>query len=87
MRRGFGRRLRALRQERHLTLEDLAARAGLHWTYVGGIERGERNPALDNINRLARALSVSLAEFFGPFTGRLATTHRRQLRRPSQPRS
>lgn len=63
----FGRRVRALRKDRELSQEELAHRAGLHWTYVGGIERGERNPALANIGRLARALGVSLAELFGPF--------------------
>jgi len=57
--------------------ERLAERAGLPWTYVGGIERGERNPALDNINRLARAMGVSLNELFGPFRSTLATRRRR----------
>ncbi len=38
--------------------EKLAEEAGLHWTYIGGIERGERNVALLNIVRIARALRV-----------------------------
>jgi len=59
--------MRQLRLERRLSQEGLAERAGLHLTYVGGIERGERNPALDNINRLARALGVPLTEFFWVF--------------------
>ena len=60
----FGRRMRELRKERGLSQEELAHRAGLHYTYIGGIERGERNPALVNISRIAVALGVSLAEFF-----------------------
>lgn len=60
-RRAFGRRLRALREARALSQEGLAALAGIHRTYVGSVERGERNIALDNINALADALGVSPA--------------------------
>jgi transcriptional regulator with XRE-family HTH domain len=60
----FGERIRTLRQLRKLSQEELAFRAGIHRTYLGGIERGERNPALKNINSLADALSVSLSELF-----------------------
>lgn len=42
----------------------LALKAGLDRTYIGGIERGERNVALKNIEKLARALGVSLDELF-----------------------
>lgn len=60
----FGRRVRELRKARGFSQEELAHRAGLHYTYVGGIERGERNPALINIGRIARALKVPVAELF-----------------------
>jgi transcriptional regulator with XRE-family HTH domain len=52
----FGKRIRELRLAKGLTQERLAERAGLHPTYIGGIERGERNVGLDNIFKLARAL-------------------------------
>lgn len=81
VRQAFGRRLRALRLERGWSQEALAERANLHWTYVGGIERGERNPALENINHLARALGIPLAVFFAPFTAPLSSTVRRRLGR------
>jgi transcriptional regulator with XRE-family HTH domain len=60
----FGTAVRKLRDERGYSQEELAERAGLHRNYVGGIERGERNVALENIVKLARALSVPPKEFF-----------------------
>lgn len=58
----LGRRVRALRNERRLSQEKLAERARVHRTYVGSLERGERNVALINIVRLAEALEVDPAE-------------------------
>ncbi|MEM1170005.1 MAG: helix-turn-helix transcriptional regulator [Cyanobacteria bacterium P01_H01_bin.35] len=55
----FGQQVRKLRQAKGLSQEKLAELAGLHRNYIGGIERGERNVALLNILRLARALEVS----------------------------
>jgi transcriptional regulator with XRE-family HTH domain len=60
----FGRRVRALRDERGWSQEELAERAGIHRTYVGGIERGLRNIALVNISRIAKAFGLSLSELF-----------------------
>ena len=60
----FGERIRTLRHERGLSQEEMAYRAGIHRTYIGGIERGERNPALKNIAAMAQALGVSLPELF-----------------------
>ncbi|MBI5713964.1 MAG: helix-turn-helix transcriptional regulator [Chloroflexi bacterium] len=60
----FGERLRSLRKERGLSQEALAELSGLDRTYVSGIERGIRNVALRNIEALAKALRVSLADLF-----------------------
>ena len=64
----FGDRLRQLRDERGYSQETLAERAGLHRNYVGGVERGERNVALENIVKLAKALSVKPGELFADFS-------------------
>jgi len=64
----FGARLRQLRDERGYSQEELAERAGLHRNYVGGVERGERNVALENIVKLAKALSVKPDELFADFS-------------------
>lgn len=58
----FGQRVRARRTALKLSQEALAHRAGLHRTYVGSLERGERNVALLNIVRLGKALEVDPAE-------------------------
>ena len=60
----FGERVRELRQAKGLSQEELAFRAKVHRTYLGGIERGERNPALKNLAAIAKALDVSLSELF-----------------------
>lgn len=60
----FGKRVRQLRLARDLSQEELAFKANIHRTYLGGIERGERNPALKNIAAIAKALDVSLSELF-----------------------
>ena len=58
----FGQRVRELRQAKGLSQEGFAAECGLDRTYMGGIERGERNLALRNIEVIASTLGISLSE-------------------------
>ena len=58
----FGARVRELRLARHWSQEAFAHECELDRTYIGGIERGERNVALRNIQRIAQALGMSMAE-------------------------
>ena len=59
----FGRRIRSTRQEAGLSQEELAHRVGLHRTYIGSVERGERNIGLLNIAALATGLEVDASVF------------------------
>jgi transcriptional regulator with XRE-family HTH domain len=58
----FGERLRQLRKDCGWSQEQLAEASGLDRSYMGGVERGERNIALRNIEALANALEISLSE-------------------------
>jgi transcriptional regulator with XRE-family HTH domain len=60
----FGERLRRLRKQKGFSQEALAFACGLDRTYVGGVERGERNISLVNIHKIAGALRVSVRELF-----------------------
>lgn len=60
----FGQRVQKLRTDKHLSQEQLAEAAGLHRTYIGMVERAERNISLKNIARIARALQVDMKELF-----------------------
>lgn len=64
IRNKFGKQVRNLRRERGWSQEDLADNSGVHRTYIGAIERGEQNVSIDNIIKLAKALSVSLEQLF-----------------------
>jgi transcriptional regulator with XRE-family HTH domain len=58
----FGKRICKLREAAGMTQEALAHASGLHWTYVGQIERGERNLTYKNVLKLARGLGLEPAE-------------------------
>ena len=56
----FGKKLRQIRQEKKLSQEQLAFKSGLHRTYICDIERGARNVSLVNIEKIAKALKISI---------------------------
>jgi transcriptional regulator with XRE-family HTH domain len=58
----FGEHLRSLRKERHLTQEDLSQKCQMYAPYVGEIERGEKNPTLITLKKIADGLGISLIE-------------------------
>ena len=60
----FGGRLREIRHQEGLSQEQLAELAGIDRTYVGGVERGERNLSILNVKKLADALGINLKELF-----------------------
>ena len=60
----FGKAIRRRRRELDLSQEELAERAELHRTYVSDIERGDRNPSLENIEKLAKALNIKVSDLF-----------------------
>jgi transcriptional regulator with XRE-family HTH domain len=66
----FADHLRELREKRGLSQTRLGELAGLNRNYVGDIERGQRNPCLDNILKLSEGLNVSPTELFRPFDKR-----------------
>lgn len=60
----FGQRVQGLRKEHNLSQEQLADLAGVHRTYIGMIERAEKNITLCNIERIAKALEVNIKDLF-----------------------
>ncbi|TNJ63774.1 helix-turn-helix transcriptional regulator [Paenibacillus hemerocallicola] len=60
-----GARIRDLRKERGLSQEQLGEKAGFHFSYIGGIERAEKNISLLNLAKIADALDVEIHELFG----------------------
>ena len=63
----FGEKVREERHRRGLSQEELAARAGVHRTYIGMIERAEKNITLENIEKITKALGLKISDFFKDF--------------------
>ena len=63
----FGEKLRQERIRLGMSQEELAARAGVHRTYIGMIERAEKNITLENIEKVCKALNITLGDFFKDF--------------------
>ncbi|MBZ9775165.1 helix-turn-helix domain-containing protein [Mesorhizobium sp. CO1-1-8] len=60
----FGANVRRVRKERGMTLESLATEAGLAYSYMGGIERGQRNPSLNVAEKIAKVLEIDPVTLF-----------------------
>ena len=65
----FGERVREIRKEKGLSQEELSFKADLHRTYIGMIERAEKNITLVNIEKIANALEVSINDLFNTDNG------------------
>jgi transcriptional regulator with XRE-family HTH domain len=60
----LGYHIRQLREQAGISQESLGLRSGLHRTYIGAIERGERNPSVLSLQKIADALNVTVGELF-----------------------
>ena len=80
-----GNRVRELRRAMDLSQDKLAARAGMHRTWVGVVERGESGTTVDSLAALCSALGVSLAYFFAPMNETLDVRGPQRQRRPLKP--
>jgi len=60
----IGKRIAELRKEKGLTQEQLAVKINMDRTFVGYLEKGDRNPSVETANKIARALGVKISEIF-----------------------
>lgn len=60
----LGEKIKQLRKERSMTQEDLAFKVEVDRSYMGFVERGEKNPTLDKLMKIAKAFNISLSELF-----------------------
>ena len=61
-----GQRIREYRRQKNWTQEQLAEAASLHYSYIGGVERGDRNISLETLEKIATALDIPAGELFRP---------------------
>ena len=64
VRKDFGKRLQSLRKQQGYSQEKFAEMCDLHRTYIGSVERGERNISLENIAKVAAALDIEISQLF-----------------------
>ena len=62
--KSLGKRLKKLREQKGWSQEEFAAKCGVHRTYMGSVERGERNVAVLNLRKIAAALGVKVGDLF-----------------------
>lgn len=60
----FGKAVRQLRQEKHISQEEFADMCGLHRTYISDVELGKRNISLENIEKISLAFGLSMSDLF-----------------------
>ncbi len=64
IRKSYGEHLKAFRKKKGLSQEDLAFKSTIHRTYISEVERGRRNISIVNIAKIAKALNLSIKDFF-----------------------
>ena len=79
LRQMFAEKVRALRKAEGLTQEKLGEKAGLHYTYIGAIERTECNLSIDNIEKVAKGVGVEPVELFRFSSERISVSERDKL--------
>ncbi len=67
----MGERIRTLRKERGWSQEELGEKADLHHTYVGAVERGEKNASIDTLDKIAVAFNIEILDLFALAQGRM----------------
>ena len=74
-----GKRIREIRNSQKISQQELGERADLNYKFVGGIERGERNPSIETLRKVAHGLKVEVGELFRFETGRQLSERDRLL--------
>jgi len=59
-----GRRIRQIRKAQKISQQELGERANLNYKYIGGVERGERNPSIESLMKIAKGLKIDIGKFF-----------------------
>lgn len=80
VRTAFGQKIRAIRKSQKISQEVLADKCGLHYTYIGAVERGECNLSFDNIEKISKALGVTMGELMTVPDSELDTSDEAALR-------